>query len=253
MLVKLENAQIEVDDGFLHRHFEYVQRLVKSSLAHSDEELDLKLFQFDAFTHLAYFLNQELLEPLDQQALIEMTRLASFLHTINYTDKFVCYLTKRFGYKPLKRNNLNNMTFLFNLTRLLSIDYPELSGEMYGFSILWELDCKTGDSSPNLVDLLIPVGDQCIRFYRSRKEGDSLTLFDDELKQMELVGGVKSTIPLDFADENINYMVQLNQAKFVLCETGVYISGLKRKRTFFQKGFRRRGPWVSLFIYIKTV
>lgn len=243
MLVKLENAQIKVDRDFLLRHFEYVQRLAVSSLAHSDEVLDLNLFRRDAFVHLTDLLENGL-EPLNQDALVDMTRLASFLHTDNYADKVASYLTQHYGYEPLRRNNLRNMTFLYSLTRLLTPDYPELSGEKYGFSFFREISGSTG-GSPEVVDFLIPVGiDQCIRFYRSRKEGDSLTLFDDELKQIELVG-CTTTVPLDFDDDKVNYMVQLDQAKFISCEDGVYISGLKRKRTFIQKGFRRRGPWVS--------
>lgn len=156
MLVKLENAQIKVDRDFLLRHFEYVQRRAVSSLAHSDEVLDLNLFRREAFVHLTDLLENGL-EPLNQDALVEMTRLASFLHTDNYADKVASYLTQHYGYEPLRRNNLRNMTFLYSLTRLLTPDYPELSGEKYGFLFFREISGSTG-GSPEVVDFLIPVG-----------------------------------------------------------------------------------------------
>ena len=51
---------------------------------------------------------------------------------------------------------------------------------------------------------------------------------------------------IDFDDDCVTYMAQVDHITFQFEQSCVSISGLQRKRTFIQKGFRRRGPWETL-------
>ena len=56
MIVKLENAKIDVDHAFLIKHFDYVERWYESELTQNREQLNLNGFFVDDFNNLVQLI-----------------------------------------------------------------------------------------------------------------------------------------------------------------------------------------------------
>ena len=173
---------------------------------------------------------------------------------------------KFWGYEPLKRPNFKNMKFLTTVVENIQ-NFVPIGDEKFNFPFFQTTATKPDDKIDKFLDSSDDLG-YCVRL-SMKKNDDFSTLFDDELNQLELIQGVQNEtkvdyrvkwsfrtlvqtsepsleMAIDFDDECVAYMAQIDQVSFDFEPSCVYINGLQRKRIFTQKGFRRRGPWERL-------
>ena len=180
-------------------------------------------------------LSQHSLGQLSVDELVSMTRLAAFLQAQSYESRIINYLNQFWGYEPMKRNNLYNMKFLKDFTNLID-EYESVSKCNFGFPFFHDVINSCGKAE---VDAFIDVSDDfciryfmasdkyklCSRLYKSKKDEDFSTLFNDELEQLQLIqrSEPKLSRAIDFNDENVTYMAQLDQIRLWVAKIDVIL------------------------------